>query len=339
MAQTRRYKKAEKNFVFSILNSCKQFFSAIGRFFLFIFKAGNRKLTIMLVPHSQKKVLNFQTSIFALIILLIILSGLTLSFVFYNKQSFIASRELSLLRDENKKTKASLDELRDESTNLMQTAKRFQASLSQSLSILGINQTTKNQGSGTSSDLASLFDLQEISQGSLQEVAEIKQLTAYLENSIQPLEQIAKMLELQGSLFADIPSVWPLQGGIGHISMAFGQNKHPITGQWYIHKGLDFSTWRSGDPIIATANGQVVTADYSQDFGYYVVIKHKHGFYTRYAHMSVIRARKGQFVSQGDVIGNVGNTGLSTAAHLHYEVHIGDGVVDPAKYVYVKLAK
>ena len=121
--------------------------------------------------------------------------------------------------------------------------------------------------------------MQEISQGSLQEVAEIKELTAYLESSIQPLEQIAKMLELQGSLFADIPSVWPQRWHWAYF-MAFGQNKHPITGQWYIHKGLDFSTWRSGDPIIATANGQVVTADYSQDFGYYVVIKHKHGFYT-----------------------------------------------------------
>ena len=121
--------------------------------------------------------------------------------------------------------------------------------------------------------------------------------------------------------------------------MAFGQNAHPITKQWYIHKGLDFSTWRSGDPIIATANGQVVTVTFDNAFGNYVIIKHKHGFYTRYAHMNSVRVKKGQYVSQGDVIGTLGNTGLSTGPHLHYEVHIGSDVVDPAKYINVKLSK
>lgn len=340
MSQMRRYKRVEKNIVFSILQAFSSFFAFISKGFLAIFRAGDRKLTVMIVPHSQKKVINFQTNVFALISGFVLIVGIAVSFVYFNKQAIGSNSEISRLREENRKTQASLDELRDESSNLIQTAKRFQTTLSQSFSILGVDQSTvKSSNTGTGSDLASLFDLQELSQGSLQETAEIKDLASYLESSIRPLEQIAKMLELQGSLFADIPSVWPLKGGIGHISMAFGQNKHPITGQWYIHKGLDFSTWRSGDPIIATANGQVVTVAYSTDFGNYVVIKHKHGFYTRYAHMSSTRVGKGQFVSQGDVIGNVGNTGTSTAAHLHYEVHIGDGVVDPAKYVYVKLAK
>ncbi len=340
MAHTRRYKKVEKNIVFSILHVLSSFFLLIGKAFLKVFRAGDRKLTVMIVPHSQKKVVNFQTNVFSLITGFILLAGIAVSFVYFNKQAVGTTSEISRLREENRKTQANLDELRDESINLLQTAKRFQATLSQSFSILGVDQnstTSKNTSSG--SDLSSLFDLQELSNGSLQETAEIKDLASYLENSIQPLEQIAKMLELQGTLFADIPSVWPLKGGIGHISMAFGQNKHPITGQWYIHKGLDFSNWRSGDPIIATANGQVVTVALGPEFGNYVVIKHKHGFYTRYAHMSSTRVYKGQFVSQGDVIGNVGNTGTSTAAHLHYEVHIGNGVVDPAKYVYVKLAK
>ncbi len=340
MAQTRRYKRVEKNLVFSILHSLSRFFVFAGGLFLKIFKAGDRKLTIMIVPHSQKKVLNFQTNVFALLTGFVLIAGITISFIYFNKQAIGSNTEINRLREENRKTQASLDELRDESSNLIQTAKRFQATLSQSFSILGVDQNVaKTNTAGSGSDLSSLFDMQELSSGSLQETAEIKDLTSYLENSIQPLEQIAKMLELQGTLFADIPSVWPLKGGIGHISMAFGQNKHPITGQWYIHKGLDFSTWRSGDPVIATANGQVVTVAFSTDFGNYIVIKHKHGFYTRYAHLSSTRVSKGQFVSQGDVIGNVGNTGASTAAHLHYEIHIGDGVVDPAKYVYVKLAK
>ena len=102
---------------------------------------------------------------------------------------------------------------------------------------------------------------------------------------------------------------------------------------------MDFSTWRSGDPIIATANGRVVTAAFDASYGYYVVIQHKYGYYTRYAHMSRFIVTKGQTVSQGDVIGYVGNTGVTTGAHLHYEVHIGSEVVDPAEFVKNKLSK
>ncbi|MDR2897459.1 MAG: M23 family metallopeptidase, partial [Spirochaetaceae bacterium] len=143
----------------------------------------------------------------------------------------------------------------------------------------------------------------------------------------------------QSTLFADIPSLWPLKGGIGHVSMLFGQNVHPLTGQWYIHKGLDISTWRSGDPIISTATGQVMTVAFDAGLGNYVIIKHKHGFYTRYAHMSSIYVQRGQYVTQGQSIGAIGNTGVSTGPHLHYEVHIGADVVDPAKYVNMTVAK
>ena len=118
--------------------------------------------------------------------------------------------------------------------------------------------------------------------------------------------------------------------------MGFGQNIHPITQQWYIHKGIDFSTWRSGDPVIATANGQVMTVGFSKDFGNYIIIKHKHGIYTRYAHLATTRVHKGDSVTQRQIIGTIGSTGVSTGPHLHYEVHIGSDVVDPAKYINIK---
>jgi murein DD-endopeptidase MepM/ murein hydrolase activator NlpD len=118
--------------------------------------------------------------------------------------------------------------------------------------------------------------------------------------------------------------------------MYFGQNINPFSGQYYIHKGIDISTYRSGDPIVATADGQVVTIEYTEDFGNYVIIRHKHGYYTRYAHMLSARVRLGQRVQQGEVIGYIGNTGLSTGPHLHYEIHIGSDVVDPYKYMNIR---
>lgn len=291
----------------------------------------------MVVPHSQARPLSFQTNIFALTLGVLLVVGIVSTFFYFNKQSIGSSAEIARLQNENRKTLASLDELREQNTDLLQTAKRFQSSLSQSLSLLGINQTDSTaKASLQGGDLSSLFSTNDLASGTAREAADIQQLTSFLEGAIQPIEQIGKMLESQGTLFSDIPSIWPLKNGVGHISMAFGQNEHPITGQWYIHKGLDFSTWRTGDPIVATANGQVVTVSFDSGFGNYVIIKHKHGIYTRYAHMKNFRVKKGEFVEQGDVIGTIGNTGLTTGPHLHYEVHIGSDVVDPAKYINVK---
>ncbi len=313
------------------------FFAKIGRGFARVFRIFDEKLTIMIVPHSQSKVINIQTNVFAMSLGFVVVLGIVGSFIYFNRRSMGTNVEISRLREENRETLASLDELRDENNNLLQTAKRFQNSLSQSLSLLGINQSsTTSKGVSHSSDLASLFDTQDIASGSLKETTDIRQLTAYLESAVQPVEEIGRMLENQGTLFTDIPNIWPVKGGIGHISMAFGQNVHPITQQWYIHKGLDFSTWRSGDPVVATANGQVVTVSYNESFGNFVIIKHKHGIYTRYAHLNSTRVKKGQQVSQREVIGTIGKTGIVTGPHLHYEVHIGSDVVDPAKYINIK---
>lgn len=312
-------------------------FVSVGRMCAAAVRFFDGKLTLMIVPHSQGKVFSLQTNVFALILGTVILCGIACSFVYFNQRNASSGLEISRLREENRETLASLDELRDENNSLLQTAKRFQSSLSQSLSILGINQSTAtSKSSGRNSDLASLFDVQDIVSGSLKETSDIRQLTSYLESAVHPVEQIGKMLENQGALFSDIPNVWPVKNGIGHISMEFGQNVHPITQQWYIHKGLDFSTWRTGDPVISTANGQVVTVGYDDSFGLYIIIKHKHGIYTRYAHLGTARVRKGDIVAQRQTIGTIGNTGITTGPHLHYEVHIGSDVVDPAKYINVK---
>ena len=307
--------------------------SGLSRFF----RGGRRKLTIMVVPHSQKQVVNFQTTVFSMVFFLVILGGIIASFFWFSRQSLTTGQDLAKLRNEARTARASLDQLKDETGNLVKAARNFQAAFSGTLSLIGID--TDNaavKSSLQTGDLSSLFNVRETVQGAVREVAELQRLTGYLEDAVQPIEEIGKLLDSQSALFSDIPSLWPIRGGIGHISMPFGQNKHPFTGQWYIHKGIDLSTYRAGDPILATADGQIVTAEYDPGFGYYIIIKHKHGFYTRYAHMSSFRVQRGQYVQQGQIIGYIGNTGVSTGPHLHYEVHIGSDVVDPMKYLNIK---
>ena len=336
----KRVKKFEKRFANNVTHKTGNFFKSLGAFFVKIFRVFDSKLTIMIVPHSHGKVVNFQTNVFALLLGLLLSIGVISSFFYFNRSSVSSKIEISNLMYQNRETLASLDQLRDENANLFKAAKRFQTSLSQSLSLLGIQQVeSKSDASLNNSDLSSLFSTKEITTGSARELADIKELTSYLESAVDPIEQIGKMIKTQQSLFTEIPSICPIKSPNLHVSMAFGPNLHPLNNQWYIHKGIDFSTYRSGDPVMATASGQIVNVGYDSNYGNFVIIKHNHGIYTRYAHMGTPRVKKGQLVEQGTVIGYVGNTGISTGPHLHYEVHIGSDVVDPAKYVNIKLTK
>jgi murein DD-endopeptidase MepM/ murein hydrolase activator NlpD len=293
----------------------------------------------MVVPHSQKRVVNFQTTVFSLVSFVVIIVGIFASFFWFSRNSLVSAKNIASLEKESRETRASLDSLKDETGNLLRAAQNFQSAFSGTLSVIGLDtNATAAKSSMQNGDLSSLFNVKESATGSVKEIAEIQRLTGYLENSVQPIEEIGKLLDSQNTLFSDIPSLWPIQGGIGHVSMTFGQNRHPFTGQWYIHKGVDLSTYRTGDGILATADGQVVTVEYDPGFGNYVLIKHKHGFYTRYCHMQSFRVQRGQYVQQGQVIGYIGNTGVSTGPHLHYEVHIGSDVVDPMKYLNIKVA-
>ncbi len=99
-----------------------------------------------------------------------------------------------------------------------------------------------------------------------------------------------------------------------------------------MHKGSDFAA-KHGTPIYATADGVVVHADWLSGYGRLVKIKHDFGIETRYAHLSKFRVKKGQRVSRGDHIGDMGNSGRSTGTHLHYEIRLNGRAVNPMNFI------
>jgi murein DD-endopeptidase MepM/ murein hydrolase activator NlpD len=336
VAPIHKYKKVENKLVLMVKTMAR---AAAGRALVLLKACGKmitQRYTVVIVPHSEKKVYNVQITVFSILCFMLIFIGMAGVFFVYGHSTSGSGRGLtdneSLLND----AQASLDQLRDEIALLLRQSRGFQATLSNTLSTLGADVSGGNGGSAAG-DLSSLFNIREIPTGTLQEVTEVQQLAAYLAAAVEPLQELRTILDSQNTLLTEIPSIWPIKGGIGHISTFFGQNIHPFTGQYYIHKGIDLSTYRQGDPIVATADGQVVTVDSEQGgFGNYIIIRHKHGFYTRYAHLLSFRVTTGQRVQQGEVIGYIGNTGLSTGPHLHYEVHIGSDVVDPFKFITIR---
>ena len=114
----------------------------------------------------------------------------------------------------------------------------------------------------------------------------------------------------------------------GRITSGFGYRLHPILRFARMHAGIDFgASW--GSPVVAAAEGVVVGSGWSGGYGRQVQVAHGSGIVTTYSHMSGIAASLGQTVRQGQVIGYVGSTGLSTGPHLHFEVRMNGRAVDP----------
>ena len=130
---------------------------------------------------------------------------------------------------------------------------------------------------------------------------------------------------------AYLPALRPILGG--RVTGKFGIRNHPILGVRKHHEGLDLSAKR-GTPVYASAKGIVSFAKRNGGYGNMIRLNHKYGFQTVYGHLHKILVRPGQTVKRGEKIGEVGSTGLSTAPHLHYEVHFKEKALDPSMYYF-----
>ena len=139
------------------------------------------------------------------------------------------------------------------------------------------------------------------------------------------LRNVRKDVERQEALAAATPSIWPAHGW---LTGTFGGRSDPFTGEPGFHQGLDIST-EKGQPVYATADGQVESASYTGDYGNLIVLRHDFGLTTRYGHLSRFNVTPGATVHRGDVIGFVGSTGRSTGAHLHYEILANGKLINP----------
>ena len=334
MAQIHYYKRLENNLVRKVKNGAVWIVSKIGFFFVSVFRILFRRYTIVLVPHSEKKVHNFHVSFIAIVVFFLVFFGIAGSFFWYSAFSGLKRRDITEWSSELKDTQVNLEQLRSEVSQLSRAARGFEAVLSNTLLNLGSTPGTLNFTAP--SDSSSFFNL---SRGDdiLKEMDDIRHLAVYLSSAVEPVKEIGSILDSQSAILSEIPSVWPIRGGVGHFTAMFGINRDPFTGAPHMHTGIDLSTYRSGDPIVATADGQIAYMGYEPSgFGNYVIIRHQHGFYTRYAHLLSFRVETGQMVKQGETIGYIGSTGRSTGPHLHYEVHIGSDVVNPLKYLNIR---
>ncbi len=127
-----------------------------------------------------------------------------------------------------------------------------------------------------------------------------------------------------------MPTTLPVREA--YLGSPFGHRSDPILGQRAMHEGIDFNA-EPGTPVVAAADGVVLSAAYQNDFGNMIEVDHGDGLTTRYAHLTRMNARPGSLVKRGEVIGAVGSTGRTTGPHLHFEVRMLGVAQNPAHFL------
>lgn len=153
------------------------------------------------------------------------------------------------------------------------------------------------------------------------------------------LDELKVVVANAGDMFSCVPSVPPIIPDYDNfrISSSFGYRIDPVYGGRRMHQGMDFSM-AIGNPVFSTGDGVVEEVNFQfRGYGNEIVINHGYGYKTRYAHLNTVDVTEGMKVKRGEQIGTVGNTGKSTAPHLHYEVMRMGAKVNPYNFMDVKM--
>ncbi|MBT88179.1 MAG: M23 family metallopeptidase [Candidatus Marinimicrobia bacterium] len=170
-------------------------------------------------------------------------------------------------------------------------------------------------------------------------------LTDRIKSLEMDVQSLSRKVKLELSSYSDIynkvtedvdmmhaiPSIRPMEGG--YLNSNFGYRKDPLNGKVRFHYGQDI-TVNSGNIVLAPADGTIKEARYRGGYGKVIKIDHGYGYTTLFGHLSNYNVEKGQKVKRGDIIGRSGNTGRSTAPHLHYEVHHYGTPQNPLDYFF-----
>jgi murein DD-endopeptidase MepM/ murein hydrolase activator NlpD len=232
------------------------------------------------------------------------------------------------------KYKAEILELRENESNykkeyaeILATRDKYKASIKELVDLL----QNKNSFIGGFKENDQIGDSDSIT------LIHIRDVIQSMNDDQTILEEVKNYLIVRKNFIEGFPFIWPIGvEGCPYTSSPFGfrENKEIEEGKegYNFHEGVDLCR-KFGDDIVATANGIVVSISTTEAFGNMIILKHKSGFETRYAHLNKILVKEGEEVKREQCIGYLGNSGMSTGPHLHYEIRQNGLPIDPMLFL------
>ena len=296
-----------------------------------------RRWTLVLVPHGSEPSRIVEVSYGVLRLTAVALGGIVVLGLFAGYATFSHTADLSRtarLQQENASLSREINELNGRVASLGDTLTRISQRDARIRVLANLEPIDPQvQAAGIGGPGSPELELAGLT-GASKRTAEIRvDLGALIRRAnllASSFKEAADSLALHTARLAATPSIMPTQGW---LSSAFSAMRtHPILHLARPHEGIDVSA-PMGSPIEAPAAGVVTDAGWETGYGNTITIDHGFGIVTKFAHASKLLVHTGQRVSRGQRIALVGNSGLATGPHLHYEVHVNGRPVDPLKYV------
>jgi len=314
-----------------------------------IHRKGRERLTIMVIPHTEKKILNLHVSLYTIsfsiagVIAVLIVSMVSLvgksgeDIQFY--EMGLTNSQFNMQSVKMAEEMMPLHELVNEYTNTI--AELY-------VKLDGAEDEVRGQGGEAQAvvdtqvaELRELVDqCQELGDACGQDLTEeILRRVIYL--SRQDNHNLKKAVELSEKILAELgtrekqhllrntPSIWPARG---HLLSPYGLQVDPLHGRERFQRGIGIGAL-PGTEVLATAPGEVMDLSYDESYGLQIRIRHRYGIKTFYAHLDRVRVKKGDQVEKGQVIGYVGKSGATPVYQLYYEVHVGAVAYNPHAFL------
>ncbi|THB68032.1 MAG: M23 family metallopeptidase [Spirochaetaceae bacterium] len=323
---------------YSEAGSKKRSGNGFVRFFRAVAASSNRSFTVMIIPHSHKKNVSIRINLYALVFVLTLFIVIAVAFFVlaaeYTAGDSLKQQELQAQAD----AKDRLSRIIAQIGQVRQSAQRFEASVQRAADKIGLEDSGVESDS-IDGDLGSVFGLQEVQEGDFRDLYDLQYSRVAAENALETLEELYRTVEHQEDLLEDIPHLWPIESGRGVISSSFGPAFHNITSTWHINRGIAISA-SVGDRVRASGNGVVSRIDFDPaGKGWFIVLEHRYGFSTEYANLNRVFLAEGDRVSQGQVIGEVGSSGMVPSPQLGFYITIGSDVLDPSMFIQANEAR
>ncbi len=284
---------------------------------------GKERITVMIVPHTEQKIINFHLSIYAImIIILTLLLGLAFTSVAIINHSY-TSKDISKLKKYGTDSIVQIDEYKKEIYKLYDTFQKLKPELSSVYSLMFQDSSTSLWAKG--GEVYHLSNTEMESDSPSIEELNMKELEQELKIADKALDEIKKLIKGK-KIIESTPSIRPIYG---YILSKSGKYANP--GNEY-RKGIEIAAY-PGDKIRATAPGKVASIIWDRSFGLSVTIKHEYGFSSVFSHCQNAVVKVNQNVLRGETIAFAGKTGNAARHMCFYQIKIGNEFIDPYPYI------
>jgi murein DD-endopeptidase MepM/ murein hydrolase activator NlpD len=294
-------------------------------------KKGHEKMTIMFIPHNEKRIFNIQISKFTVSFFVILFLVIIMTSAFaVIKNAAVKNEEEKLLLNYND-AHAQLIQYERMTNKVSDLMDDIKPEIEELYALSAGNEDIGNLWDAGEKKTDKEFTPEErrINNMLPSEIEELRDLQRDIANATNTIKTVKNFVDVRSKVVNETPSGVPVNG---HITSLFGWRRSPFGFGREFHSGIDIAV-PEGTPVLVTAPGEVVTSGWSGGYGLMVRIKHKYGFESIYGHNSRLAVSVGQTVKKGQVIAYVGMTGSATGYHCHYELRLGPVPINPYPYM------